>query len=103
MNVSTEHVLSAMYYYTPHTHIFLTGESHGEGEGISQQFMRTIMKVKCNENTEFDAARPQSRSNYKNHSPNCLAQLPHGEVSAVPAPNLCETLWVGGSTPVNII
>ena len=41
---------------THHTYVLLTGESHGEGEGISQQFMRTIMTVKWNENTESDAA-----------------------------------------------
>lgn len=58
MNASTEHVFTAMCYYTPHTYVFLTGESYGEGEGISQQFMHTTMKVKSNENTESDAARP---------------------------------------------
>ena len=40
---------------THHTYVLLTG-SHGEGDGISQQFMRTIMTVKWNESTESDAA-----------------------------------------------
>ena len=56
MNAPTEHAFSVMCYYTAHTYVFITGESHSEGEGISQQFMRTIMSVKWNENTESDAA-----------------------------------------------
>ena len=55
MNTFTEHAFSVMCYYAPHIYVFLTG-SHREGEGISEQFMRTIMTVKCNENTESDAA-----------------------------------------------
>ena len=55
MNAFTAHACSPMCYCTPHIYAFLT-ESHSEGEGISQQFMRTIMTVKWNENTESDAA-----------------------------------------------
>ena len=56
MNAPTAHAFSAMCSYTPHTYAFLTGGSHGEGEGISQQLMRTIMTVTWNENTESAAA-----------------------------------------------
>ena len=56
MKAATEHAFIVMCSYTPHTYVFLTGESHGEGEGISQQLMRTIMTVTWNENTESAAA-----------------------------------------------